>query len=257
MDEFDMLALLDDIEQDEEENRRHLLTQAAAALVVSGVVEKREALYADRREKRLYLTRGDLLEDPRGETPWQAVLRAGNDRAFITLMGFDVATFHSILDDGFRECWDNFAIPRSDTNTDGHPRLGGRSLDAEGALALALHYLNSTMSKTTLCQIFALTPSTVSRYIDFSLKILVQALRIIPSAAIRWPRAHEFEELSDIITARHSLLTGAFGFIDGLNLPVGVVADPDLANAYYNGWLKDHVCSSVVAFSAKGKCFLP
>jgi hypothetical protein len=250
-DDFNLLDILDDIENEEYEDEQ-LALSAVAALLALGANEHREARNATRCGRRLYLTRADLLPYPRRDTPWQQVLHAANDRAFITLMGFDVKTFYSILDSGFRTCWDNFTIPRSDVSHHGLPRLGRRSLDAEGALGLALHYLSSTMRETTLAQVFALTPSTVTRYIQFSLQVLLRVLRKMPAARIRWPQGDEFHELSDLITARHPRLTGAFGFVDGLNLPVGVVADADLANAYYNGWLKANVASSVFVFSPKG-----
>ncbi|EDR05968.1 uncharacterized protein LACBIDRAFT_329150 [Laccaria bicolor S238N-H82] len=60
-------------------------------------------------------------------------------------MGFDITTFHKILDHGFRDLWNTLAIPRCETNIDSRPRLGCRSLDAEGALGLILHWLSSTM----------------------------------------------------------------------------------------------------------------
>ncbi|KIK03048.1 hypothetical protein K443DRAFT_95757 [Laccaria amethystina LaAM-08-1] len=60
-------------------------------------------------------------------------------------MGFNVATFHKILDHGFRDFWNTLAIPRHETNVNSRTQLGCRSLDAEGALGLVLHWLNSTM----------------------------------------------------------------------------------------------------------------
>jgi hypothetical protein len=246
-----LLDLWREIEEEEiADEDQHCDELQNLALLVAGAEENRAARHS--RRHHLYLTRDDLLPDPRGDTPWQRVLKGRNDRAFITLMGFDVPTFHHILDSGFWRCWDQFAIPRSDTNIHGKPRPGARSLDAEGALGLALHYLSSTMREITLAQIFALTPSTISRYIRFSLAILLQALRTMPSAAMNWPAENEFPELSELITARHPRLAGAFGFIDGLNLPVEVSEDPDIANAYYNGWLKAHVVSSVLVFSPEG-----
>ncbi len=74
-----------------------------------------ERLCAERRrERRLYLVRDDLLENPREGTPWQALNSSKNDRAFITTMGFDVATFDLILSSGFEERWNSMPIPRAD-----------------------------------------------------------------------------------------------------------------------------------------------
>ena len=62
----------------------------------------------------------------------------------------------------------------------------------------------------------------------------------------------EFEELNSLIVHRHPRLLGAFGGIDGLNLPTQTSDDQDVENATYNGWLSEHFISSVLAFSPKG-----
>lgn len=124
----------------------------------------------------LYLTRPGLLPNPHRDTPWQIMFANCQDRAFITTMGFDVVTFEIILHDGFCDKWNLNPIPRQDTQTLGKPRLGAQSLDAAGALGLTLHYLNLTMRQVSLHQILALIPSTVSRYINFSLDILLETL---------------------------------------------------------------------------------
>jgi hypothetical protein len=168
-------------------------------------------------------------------------------------MGFDVQTFHDIIDAGFGPAWYSTPIPRTDVSTAGNPRPGARSLDAAGALGLVLHYLNSTMREISLQQIFALIPSTVSRYITFGLSILLEVLRKIPDAAIRWPgRIEEFQALNDLIVERHPRLEGAFASLDGLNLPVQTAEDEEMENATYNGWLCEHFISSVLAFCSRG-----
>ncbi|KAI0726542.1 hypothetical protein C8Q72DRAFT_765923, partial [Fomitopsis betulina] len=86
-----------------------------------------------------YLTRTELLPDPCIDTPWQRLWESQNNHTFITTMGVDVATFHYILDNGFARRWNSTAIPRTNTNPRGQPRLGWRSLDAAGALGLYLH----------------------------------------------------------------------------------------------------------------------
>lgn len=51
-------------------------------------------------------------------------------------------------------------------------------------------------------------------------------------------------------------MTGAFGSIDGVNLPVQTSGlDPELENATYNGWLHAHRVSSVLVFAPDGKVY--
>lgn len=224
--------------------------------ILLGALEADRLRRARRAETRMYLTRRELLPNPREGTPWQRLYENGSDRAFITCMGFDRATFQHILDGGFEAAWNYTPIPRPDTSSAGVPRLGRRSLDAAGALGLALHYLSSTIPETGLQQIFALIPTTVSRYVRFSLQILLEVLQDIPEATVRWPEGDEFELYSTHITGKYTLLTGAFGFCDGLKLLVMVSNDPDIENYTYNGWQHDHFESCVLVYSPLGKPIL-
>ncbi|KAJ7233613.1 hypothetical protein B0H12DRAFT_1076556 [Mycena haematopus] len=222
---------------------------AAGAAVIWLGAEEAHILRAERRQQsRLYLCRPQLLPNPRFDTPWQILYASQNDRAFITTMGFDVKAFTSIIDAGFDTAWYSTPIPRADVHTTGKPRPGARSLDAAGALGLALHYLNSTMREISLQQIFALIPTTVSRYITFALSILLVVLRTMPDAKIKWPSAvDEFQSLNDLIVERHPRLAGAFASIDGLNFGVGTAEDEEIENATYNGWLCEHYISQVLS----------
>lgn len=237
--------------QTDEEFEEHII--ACAGLIVYGLEEARRLRSERRFLRRLYLTRPNLLPNPHQSTPWQVLYESQNDRAFITTMGFDVKTFHKILDHGFRDLWNTLAIPRRETNIDSRPRLGRRSLDAEGALGLILHWLSSTMLDVSLMQIFALIPTTVSRYITFSSSNLLFTLRRMHEARIQWLVGDEFQENNSLIMDRHPLLDGAFGSMDGLNLAVQTSPDQEIENATFNGWLHDHFVSSVFAFSAKGR----
>ena len=127
-------------------------------------------------------------------------------------MGFDVATFELILSAGFTQKFYKTPILRDDINTMGVSRPGRCSLDAAGILGLVLHYLNSTMHEISLQQIFALIPTSVSCYINFTLAILLATLRQMPDSHILFPEDdEEFEELNTLITAQHPWLLGAFG----------------------------------------------
>ena len=252
-------ALIQQEEEDEEGDLEQELEQsaalAAAALMVIGAEESR-MLRAERRQpSRLYLCRPQLLPNPRKDTPWQVLYQSRSDRAFITTMGFDVDAFEHIIKSGFARMWYERPIDRSDMAImTGNPRPSARSLDAWGALGLVLHYLNSTMREVSLQQIFALIPSTISRYITFALHLLFETLDNIPESFIKYPKLlREFQENSDLIVSRHPRLHGAFASLDGLNLAVQTSEDVEIENATYNGWLSDHFVSSVLMFSPKGK----
>jgi hypothetical protein len=223
----------------------------APGLAVAGELQMRQQQAERCLPSRAYLTRPDLPL-PRSDTSWQHMLTAGNDRAFITTMGFDVASFQYILDARFQECWNTTAIERRDVNVNGVPRISRCSLDAAGGLGLVLHYIHSCMMQTSLQQIFGLVPATVDRHINFALNILDVTLAKMPEARILWPDEVKMKEYEHMITARHPLLQGAFGSIDGLNLPIEVPNDPDMENATYNAWTHGHYSSQMFFFGPDG-----
>lgn len=255
MDILSIITQQQDDEEDEEENRLYLLTVAG---LVCGILGNEMQSARRRNPSRLYLTRPQLMPNPRSESPWVRLWAGQEDRAFITTMGFDVRTFRFLLEGHghFADVWESTAIPREDVSTNGVPRLVQRSLDAAGALGLVLHFLGSAILEVQLQQIFAVVPSVLNRYLNFSLDILRTVLRRMKAAQITLPRTpDEYQEYSDLITARHSLLEGAFASIDGLSLLAEVSNDPEIENATYNGWKTDHVITNVLVFSPKGTWF--
>jgi hypothetical protein len=75
----------------------------------------------------------------------------------------------------------------------------------------------------------------------------------MPDAQVHFPKGDEFDHLNSLILERHPLLVGAFGSMDGLNLPVQTSTEEDLKNATYNGWLHAPFVSSVYVLGADGK----
>ncbi|KAI6030451.1 hypothetical protein F5J12DRAFT_924877 [Pisolithus orientalis] len=176
-------------------------------LLTSFPVVVEEALVEDEESYQMGLCAAAmLLPNPHISTPWQKLYESQDDQAFITTMGFDVETFGYILTSGFATAWYHIPIPQNDTNTTGNPWLSCRSLNAAGALGLVLHYLNSTMHKISLQQIFAIIPATVSQYITFGLSILLSTLRNMPEGQIHWPKHDEFDELSQLVAQHHPRL---------------------------------------------------
>ena len=153
-----------------------------------------------RRRHRLYLCRPELVPNPRIGSPWQVLYQSQSDRAFITTMGIDTVTFQLLLDAGFAFLWDSMPIPRTDTNINGEPRLGARSLEAAGGLGLYLHYLRSPTREVGLQLIFALIPSTVNRYLTFARQILLNTLRQYPAARVGWPDDHsQLDDMTNLV----------------------------------------------------------
>jgi len=232
---------------------------AAAMVMLHNMIMACQARSEHRKPHRLYLCHCKLMPDPRVNMPWQQLWDSQEDRAFITTMGFDVRTFCLMLEgpNRFGDRWNTQAIPRNNVKTNGRTHLGGRSLDGAGALGLVLHYLGSAMLEVSLQQIFAITPSVLSQYLDFAQDILYDTLHFLKEAAISMPRKiEEFKRFSNLICQCHSLLQGAFGLIDGLLLAAQESEDTEIENATYNGWTSDHCINNVLVFAPDGEPLL-
>ncbi|KIJ53285.1 hypothetical protein M422DRAFT_155523 [Sphaerobolus stellatus SS14] len=105
------------------------------------------------------------------------------------------------------------------------------------------------MTHTSLQQIFGLIPSIVSCYFTTTLETFDQFLKEIPEASIVWPSKEKMDEYEAMIIFRHRMLVEAFRSLDSLKLHIKVPSNPSQENAYYNGWVSGHFCSSVFGFA--------
>ena len=195
MDPLLMLAFDDDVEE--------TIAIILLVIILACGYQSRLLRAEGRRRHRMYLFRPELVPNPRVGSPWQILYHSQSDRAFITTMGLDTTTFQLLLDTGFKILWDSTPIPRTDTNINGEPRLGARSLDAAGGLGLYLCYLRSAATELGLQLIFALIPSTVNRYLAFARQILLETLHQFSLALIEWPNENQLSEMAQIIQVLH------------------------------------------------------
>jgi hypothetical protein len=238
---------------DDDDEFEMMAPGALYSVLKTGDNLRQQQLVAHRQPRRRYLVREDLPPNPRMGTPAQRLLQAKNSRAYITTMGCDVATFEYLLQAGFEHTWNSTPIPREDVSARGAPRMHMRSLDARGALALALHFICSSMHERGLQQIFALTPAVCSRYLDFALDILLEVVRGVSEGEVSWWKdEQEFIFDAELIRTRHPRLKSAIGSIDGLSLTTAAAGDPEVENASYNLWKADHRTSNVLVFSPQG-----
>ncbi|KAG8726441.1 hypothetical protein FRC11_000128 [Ceratobasidium sp. 423] len=84
---------------------------------------------------------------------------------------------------------------------------------------------------------------------------MLEILRKIPEGRIEWPDEQLMAQYSNVITNKHSnaeYLNGAFGFMDGLNLPIETSGINHVQEAFFNGWLHAHVAGNVIVFAPDG-----
>jgi hypothetical protein len=111
------------------------------------------------------------------------------------------------------------------------------------------------MKHKTLCQLFGVTESTVSRDLKSTLNLVLASLQMNIDAAIVWPNNATKAEFASLIHHREPLVSNAFGFVDGLNLHTECSSESNEQNAYYNAWLSDTVVANIFVFSPLGILF--
>lgn len=205
--DLDDLVLLDMILAEEEvmlqdaENDEHALISVTTAIAIAGIKQVYQQCNERQSAHSTYLSCPQLLQNPCMNTLWTALYNSCSDRAFIITMGLNVEAFELILLGGFSDGWDSLHIPCNETPQNSMPCPHHRSLNAAGALGLALHHLYSTMQGFNLQQIFAIIPATCSRYLRFSLHLLLATLQSLDTAKITWSSPDMFSELSELVQA--------------------------------------------------------
>lgn len=189
-----------------------------------------------RVETRHYLTRLSLPLVP--HSAWRSVIDSTDGRGLLDTTGFDRATFNHLLS-LFSPLW----------------RIQNRrqrDLFPSDVLGLVLQYLNSTVRQKTLCQVFALPPSTLNRHLRRGLATLLTAVRHDYDCRIAWPTEEEMADMSDHMQLYAPALTNVFGFVDGVYFRCNDPADSDTQNAYYNGWKSCCSLTNVIVFGTDG-----
>jgi len=172
------------------------------------------------------------------------LLNGGDDRAYLITMGLDRRVFqylHSIF------------APRLHPKKDKRGRP--RQLDSRMSLALALHWLNSTMMEKSLCQLFGTVPAVTSDRLNEAMTCLDEVLPTIPECFIGLPTVAEMRTIATHLQSTFPALVNVFGTTDGLALPIVHPSDPVRQNAYYNGWRSECTATNCIGFRLDGPIF--
>jgi hypothetical protein len=210
---------------------QHMTLYATACAIL--VMHK----YMSRIRNRHYLTSIALV--PVRLSPIAKLLRDGDDKAYLSVMGIDKKTFIYIHDIIFSNVIHNQYYNR-------------RKCDTHIDLAIAFHYLTSTMKHKTLCQLSGIPPATLSRHLRHTLLLLNKYIANIPESRIEWPSVQRMSVLAQKIENRQPAIKHSFGFVDGLSLPLADFLDIDKQNAYYNGYKSSCRVTNLIVFSSEG-----
>ncbi|GMF52004.1 unnamed protein product [Phytophthora fragariaefolia] len=147
------------------------------------------------------------------------------------------------------------------------------------ALGLVLSFYVGSMEQSSLCMLFGVPPSTLSRTLRRAEESLAKALGGYEPARISWLSPTRQIELAKLVEVREPLPKDTFGFIDGKNFRVRTFlltciqyyattldltplsghvmqvqqpSNSDLQNAMYNGWLRSVFVRGTICFAADG-----
>ena len=208
-------------------------------LSILALVAAMDALSRVRR--RVYYTI-QALHRP-AESAWQRMWEQGTDRDLLMTVGFTRDVFNVLLE-RFSPLYD----PNYARTARGRPRL----LAPHAALALSLQYMSSMMRQYELCQLYGVSPSTLSRTLTRSLECLLAVLRSLHAARVRWPKASTRRRYAQTIAGREPQVTSAFGFVDGTTFRIEQPAGELIQNAYYSGVKSDTVVQNLFVFAPDG-----
>jgi len=181
----------------------------------------------------------DCLRAPH-DSDWIYLYNNGTNANFISVISLDRAAFNNLVIK-----FSNFYQVKSGPGKIGRPR---RLLHKSQALGCILAFYSDKMGYKTLCQMFGIPMASLSRVIKQAEDALLLALKSEPDAQIRWPSLDQQVSWAQRVQAKHPLVTGRWGFIDGKNLRVQKPSDAELQNAMYNGWLHSTLVTGTICF---------
>jgi hypothetical protein len=158
---------------------------------------------------------------------WYIIYKSRDEGTFINVVSIPPADFDDLL-----YHFNRHYIVKSGPGKRGRPP---RVVAKHSVLALLMHFYTHATEHKTLCELFAVAPSTFSRVLKNAEEALGKALMDIPDAAVKWPSIPLQRHWAKKTNEREPLVEGVFAFVDGKNFRVQQPSDVDLQNAMYNG----------------------
>ena len=223
-------------------NRQQLLILCAAVLLIVLELERLKV----RNRPRLS---AKALVNCR-LSPWIMLWNRGDDRDLMHVMGLDRKAFNTLLTP-FTALYNKYTM-RGKVITSEKCYHGNRVLSAPAVLGVVLHWLCSKAEEKYLCMLFGVTESTFNKYKTYGIFLLLEVTRRLRDCAVRWPSKETQRRCAQLINIKEPMLSGVWGFVDGLNLQIFNPGDIDEQNAYWNGWLHETCCSSLICWRSDG-----
>jgi hypothetical protein len=221
---------------------------------------RKQLSLAKRRLRQRKLPRVALEEPLLPNMSWNKLFDSGNDKALITLTGFNHRSFRQ-LEELFEPFWMNclpygkdgrirFLSKPYDMNSRGRPR----KLTARINLGLVLTWTRTRGAQFSNQMHFGLTGTPLSYWIKFGIRVLNFILKKNPMAKVTRPPDEDMEQFIDAIGSKYPLLDEehVWCVCDGLKLYVQKAGDPIKQSYFYNGWTCKHYMNCLFVFIPNG-----
>ena len=212
------------------------------------MLSKEKKRNRDRRIPRM------SLQDPY-DSSWRKLYNSKNNQAMITLTGLDIETFEWLK--GLLSPMFNAYSPYKFENGKYEQMIKNkgrkRMIDVGDCLALNLAWSRFSGTTAALQMIFGMTGSSVSAYLMFGRRIIIDRLQHNEDANIKIPTNAKIKEYQEAVSIRHPKLPNVWCTMDGLKLTLNQSTNAVVQNYFYNGWTHDHYVTGVFVFCPDGK----
>ena len=127
-----------------------------------------------------------------------------------------------------------------------------RLLTSLDCLGLCLSWTRTRGGMFVLSMIFGMTSSSVSEYVRFGRRILIQVLKGRTDAMVRIPSNEQIENYKNVIKSMFPSLKNVWMAMDGLKLYLEQSSCCVIQNRFYNGWTHDHYVTNILGFCPAG-----
>lgn len=136
--------------------------------------------------------------------------QVADDSSLERVTRFDRKTFSYLLH-YFQPLWNETSIV-----TGSSARAHRRCLTSDATLGICLFFLAYCPPFTDICLFAGVSQASISRYLSFSLKILLSILRLIPAGQVACPPESHLTQLSEQVAAiYHEVMRGCVIVTDG------------------------------------------
>ncbi len=237
-----------------------LITSCSAVLVTVLLAHHRDKRKKTKtRGPQPRLLRAAILRPVRSThtTPWKQLLTFGHAGDFIVSINFPKdLVLHRMLPLFEEERLQlNYGSPYR-----AGPKTKGRqpTMESIDLLGIALWYLKSGSAQYRTCFIFGLVPTSLSVWLDYALEVLFRVVRCKKRAEfeVRWPKEDEMRASALLLQNNRvhgKLLEGIFAVTDGGRFKCADYTDPDLQNAYFEGYTQNVEVTNLFVWNFKGE----